>query len=74
MSDVDAEFDIQDLSYENASQYLETITYYLSETDFLGISVSEYNPLVSIFCKHDIDIYKICIDDMSDKQTLIVCQ
>ena len=46
LSDIDAEFDIQDLSYENGSQYLETITHYLSETDFLGISVSNCNFLV----------------------------
>ena len=39
LSAVDPEFDIQDLTYENNTQYLETLTNHLNATDFLGISV-----------------------------------
>ena len=39
----DPGFDITILSYENGSNYLETLSYYLSQTNFHGISVSSSN-------------------------------
>ena len=50
LSNRSASFRIEDFSYKNGADYLETIKWHLYQTNFLGISVSNTKFVDCILC------------------------